>query len=162
MRSEFKIALLAALLCASTSCDKSDKARTRMDTNQNYSLCPKADDARARLYPLINDFAKRYGARLVDRGAGAQKELSGMESGKDILGSTGGDPILLTVEKTDEFRVSLTNLGLREKVALSVRYWRPGERDSRIAALIDDIGRFWSIQRVEGGVTDDPSCAPAL
>jgi hypothetical protein len=85
-----------------------------------------------------------------------------MESGKDILGSTGGDPILLTVEKTDEFRVSLTNLGLREKVALSVRYWRPGERDSRIAALIDDIGRFWSIQRVEGGVTDDPSCAPAL
>jgi hypothetical protein len=78
--------------------------------------------------------------------------------GSNVLSKTGGDPVLLTVEKPEEFRISVTNLGLRVKIALTIRIWDTSGASGSIADLMDGIGRFWTIQRVEGGVSDDPPC----
>jgi hypothetical protein len=121
-----------------------------------YSLCPKTDESRQRLYEQVKNFADQQRARLIDRGDGVERELSNMES--EVLNKTGGNPILLTGEKPDEFRISVTNLGLKEKMALTVRSSAARGEASPVAAFMDDLGRFWAIQRVEGGVADDPPC----
>ena len=90
-----------------------------METKTTYSLCPTAGDSRQRLYDEVKTFAEQQGARLIDRSSGAKQELSDLQSA--VLKNTGGDPILLTIEKAGQYRVSVTNLGLKEKVALSVR-----------------------------------------
>jgi hypothetical protein len=104
----------------------------------------------------VKEFADQQQARFIDRGAGAQQELSAM--GPDVLSNTGGSPVLLTVERPDEFRISVTNLGLSEKIALTVRSTREFGEASPVGVFMNDLGRFWTIQRVEGGVTDDPRC----
>lgn len=156
MRGGRKLVVLAVLLFLIVACGQSDKRRDAMETKQTYSLCPKIDDSRQRLHEQLKDFADQQQARFIDRGAGAQRELSSM--GSDVLNSTNGNPILLTVEKPNEFRISVTNLGLREKIALTVRSRGDVAEGSPIGGFMDDLGRFWAIQTVEGGVTDDPAC----
>ena len=127
-----------------------------METRYAYSLCPTNDDSRQRLHELVRDFSNRQQARLIDRGAGAQRELSQMDT--NVLRKTGGDVILLTIEKPGEFRISITNLGLREKLAVAIGFGGESGDDSPVRGFMDDLSRFWRIQRVDGGVTDDPPC----
>jgi hypothetical protein len=140
-------------------CNQSQQNPPDMATKQTYSLCPKSDESRPRLREALRDFAAQNQARFIDRSAEAQNELSTMQSSKGALESTGGDLIILSVEKQNDFRVSLSNLGLREKVALSVRYWGK-QQEGRVTALLADLERSWVIQRVEGGVADAPPCTP--
>lgn len=152
-----KTAAFVFLLLSVASCGQSDNAILNMSTKTDYSLCPKSESSRSDLFELMRDFANQHEARIVDRGAEAQRELSGMSRG-NALASTGGDLIMLTVEKPNEFRISLSNLGLREKIGLTIRYWAGSEGDSRVKALMDDIERFWSIEAEEGGTMNDPPC----
>lgn len=127
-----------------------------METKTTYSLCPTAGDSRQRLYDEVKTFAEQQGARLIDRSSGAKQELSDLQSG--VLKNTGGDPILLTVEKAGQYRVSVTNLGLKEKVALSVRSLGEASSMEPISAFIDSLGRYWAIKEVGGSVQNDPPC----
>jgi hypothetical protein len=132
MRSTFKLVLLAGPLFLTIGCGQSGKADKMLETKQTYSLCPKTVDARQRLYQQVTLFADRQKARVTDRASGAQRELSDIGSG--VLKNTGGEPLLLTVEKAGEFRISVTNLGLKEKIALAVRLWgEPGKTRQLIA-----------------------------
>lgn len=79
-----------------------------------------------------------------------------MES--DVLKNTGGQPILLTVEKTGEFRISVTNLGLKDKIALTIRSWNKTSGSSPTTDFMTDLDRLWTIQKVESSVTNDPPC----
>lgn len=151
-----KISFAVALL-ALAGCDQAPQNPPGMENKQTYSLCPRSDESRPRLLEVMREFAAQNQARFIDRGAEAQNELSAMESSKGALESTGGDLIVLTVEKQNAFRVSLSNLGLREKMALTVRYAGEQQED-RVTGLLADIERSWTIQRVEGGVTNDPPC----
>jgi hypothetical protein len=151
-----EIIVLAVPLILIVACGQSDKGGERMETRHNYSLCPKADDSRERFYEQVKNFAGQQEARFIDRSAEAQRELSSMRS--NVLDKTGGSPILLTVEKSDEFRISVTNLGLRNKIALTIRSWGASAEVGSVVGFMDDLGRLWTIQRVEGGVTDDPPC----
>jgi hypothetical protein len=76
-----------------------------------------------------------------------------------VLESTGGNPVLVTVEKPSKFRVSITNLGLKEKFALSVGFSDTTGEDPSIAGFMADVGRFWTIHEVDRSVTNDPPCS---
>lgn len=150
------IVVLAFPLSLAIACGQTNEVSDSMETKQTYSLCPKSDDARQRLYEQVRGFADQHRARFIDRGAGAQRELS--QSGSDVLKRTGGEVILLMVEKSGEFRLSVTNLGLDEKIALAVRTWNAAGEDSAITSFLDDLRSFWTVQVVDGSVTNDPPC----
>jgi hypothetical protein len=156
MRNGVKAIALAAPLLFVSACSQSDDTDKQMEAKQTYSLCPKTEDAQRRLSDLVRNFANEQGARLIDRSAGAQQELSGLES--DVLDQTGGSPILITVEKAGEYRISVTNLGLREKVALSVRSLGETAPSNPVTSFIKVLRSFWTIEESEDNVTDDPPC----
>lgn len=155
MKATLKLAALTWALLLTAACGQSEKPKD-LEIKKIYSLCPKTNDARQNLYRQMRFFANQQKARVVDRSSGAQRELS--DIGSDVLNGTGGEPILLTIEKPSEFRISLTNLGLKEKLALAVRMWGEPGKDMPVDKLMRDLSRFWTIQEVDGGVTDDPSC----
>lgn len=152
-RAAVAVSIPLFLLCA---CGQSERDNDSMGTKQIYSLCPKTSDSRERLYEQVRSFADQQKAQLIDRGFEAQQELSEMKSG--VLKSTGGKIILMTVDKPNKFRISVTNLGLEEKVALAVRTWAESGEDNPVAGFVNDLDRFWAIERVEGSVANDPPC----
>jgi hypothetical protein len=127
-----------------------------MGPNQIYSLCPTTEGSHERLIGQVREFAEQQDARLTDRSAGVQQELS--DIGSSILNDTGRAPVLMTVEKPDVFRVAVTNLGLRTKFVLSVRFWNEAEGAGPVDAFMAEIEEFWAIEAVEGGVLDNPPC----
>jgi hypothetical protein len=153
MRSKNIVVVVTFLALA--ACGQSKERPHRMET---YSLCPRGTESRSRLRELVQNFATLNQAEFTDRGAESQSELSAMQGSKGALNSTGGALIVLAVEKPNDFRVSFSNLGLREKVSLGVSDWKSGQANVRIAKLLTEIERSWVIQRVEGGVSDDPPC----
>jgi hypothetical protein len=156
MRARWKITVLVAPLLFTVGCGQSDEASDIMEMKQAYSLCANTDDARQRLHEQVRKFADQQQAQLFDRGVGVQKELSALRS--EVLKNTGGDPVLLTVDKKGKFLVSVSNLGLKEKFVLTVTLWGGMGEDSAVTRLIADLKRFWTIQKVDGGVTNDPPC----
>lgn len=156
MRTGRTVVALAVPLLLVVACGKSEMDRGDVETKYTYSLCPSTVDARQKLLEQVRAFAGQQNAEVIDRSAGAQHELSELKS--NVLDQTGGSPILLTIQKAEDFRISVTNLGLKEKIALTIRTWRKSGADRAVAALMDDLGRYWTIRRVEGGVTDDPPC----
>ena len=147
---------LGALFLASTaSCGQSptDAGNT---VKRLYQLCPKSGDALARLKEIAEAYAVELNAEVSDRGAGAQNELAQMNS--DTLRSTNLPVVLLTIEKPKALRISITNLGLKEKFALSVRVWNGSNGDSTEEAFLNHVERYWSIEKVKGGVSDNPPC----
>ena len=136
--------------CGSTGTDRSNKQIER------YQLCPKSGDARVRLNELAKAYAAQQQAQVTDHGSEAQNELAGMDSA--VLRSTNLPVVLLTIEKPSAFRISITNLGLREKFALSVRLWDNVGAEGNAEAFLHEAKRFWSIEPIEGGVLNDPPC----
>ena len=138
------------------SCGQSGADKGNAETKRTYQLCPKSGDARAKLYELAKAYAAQEQARVIDRGAEVQNELASMESG--VLQSTDLPVVLLTIEKPRTFRISITNLELKEKFALSIRLWKNSDGDSKSNAFLNRAERFWSIEEVQGGVLNDPPC----
>ena len=156
MRVDFRFIILVGPLFLIFGCGQSDKPSAFMEKKNTYSLCPKTGDARQRLIRQIGLFADQQKAQIIDRSSEVQQELYDLRS--DVLNKTGGQPILITVKKAGEFRVSVTNLGLKEKMVLSVtRMGEPGS-DIAIDGLIHEFGPFWTMEEVDGGITNDPSC----
>lgn len=147
--------LLAFAVLMLSACNQTKQSTERIET---YSLCPEGAASRERLIVLVQNFAFRNQAEFTDRSAESQNELSAMRGSKGALPLTGGPLIVLAVEKPNDFRVSLSNLGLREKVSLGVRYWNGRSENARVSQLLSDIDRSWVIQTVEGGVLNDPPC----
>jgi hypothetical protein len=152
-----KLLMLTASLLTVAGCGRSDSVDKSVGTRQAFSLCAKSESSREILHGQLKSFADAHQARLIDRGAAAQAELSSMEA--HVLSDTGGKVLLVTIEDPDRFRVSVTNLGLKEKMALTVRSMGVADQIGPESALMDELSRFWSIQKVEGGVTDDPPCS---
>lgn len=156
MRPVGKTARLAILFLATAACGHSTKDIGGMEIKHTYSLCPTHIDSRRELYEQVRDFSNQQRARLIDRSAEAQEELSSLNS--KALQDTGGDVILLTIEKPEVFRISITNLGLREKLALATRVWGDSSQGHPVMGFMENLGRFWRIQEIDGGVTDEPPC----
>ena len=147
----------ALFLAFTSSCgpepDTGDTQITR------YQLCPKSSDARTRLIEITKAYAAEQQAQVFDRGAEAQSELAGMASGSGTLRSTNLPLVLLTIEKPEVFRISITNAALSEKFGLSMRFWKKGGKESNAEAFLDKVKRFWTVERIEGGVSNDPPCS---
>lgn len=156
MRAGWRATILAAPLFFIVACGQSDEATESMEMKQAYSLCPTSEDSRQRLYDQVKSFADQHEARLIDRSAGAQQELAAI--GSDVLAKTGGDLVLLTVEKSDEFRVTVGNVGLKEKFGLTVRSLGEASDAAPVSDFMADLGRFWAIEEVERSVENDPPC----
>lgn len=150
------VVVLMTLLLFAAACGQSKMDGDRMEAVRTYSLCPKAADARQRLQAQVEAFALQHNAQVFDRSDAAQQELSSIES--QVLAKTGDSPILLTIEKQDDFRISVTNLGLKEKVALTIRTWRASSEADFLAGFMSELGRDWEIRTSEVGITDDPPC----
>jgi hypothetical protein len=148
---------LVALLVVA-ACDRTHAGSPEIQSKQEYSLCPKNKESRPRLLQIFKEFAANNDATITDRGAEAQLELSGMEN-KGALRSTGGDLVVLTVEKPNDLRISLSNLGLLEKFAMAVRGQKAGQQDRRVSALMAAIDQSWIVQRLDDGVGNDPPCS---
>lgn len=160
MRKLMPIFLGVLFLSFLAACVQSENDSSINTRKQDYSLCPRNDQSRSQLLALVREFAARNQARLVDRGPEAQNELNQTMGGHELLNDTGGDLIVLMVEKPNQYRISLSNAGLREKIALSVRYWTEREEDSGVAELLSNIERSWVVEPVDAGVTDAPLCDP--
>lgn len=156
MQRWWRAAGLTILLIFIAACEESDQAREDMVTKQTYRLCPKFSDSRQTIHHQLLSFAREQRARLIDRSGGAKQELT--ELGSNVLNKTGGNPILVTIEKPGEYRISITNLGLKEKIALTVRSSGETDAGGSVASLIEELGRSWTIQEVEDAVTNDPPC----
>jgi hypothetical protein len=109
-----------------TSCSRGQSPTDAGSVIRAYQLCAKSGDARAKLNEIAKAYAAERHALLSDRGPGAQNELVAMKS--DVLHSTSLPVVLLTIDKPSAFRISITNVGLNEKFALSVRVWDEGDR----------------------------------
>jgi hypothetical protein len=157
MCKALEIGILLAAVGMINACGQSNNSGHSMETKHSYSLCPKTDDSRRRLYEQAKNFADQQGAQFIDRSAGVQSELTNMKS--SVLESTGGNPVLVTVEKPNKFRISITNLGLKEKFALAVGFSDTTGEDGSIARFLRDVERFWTIQEVDESVTNDPPCS---
>ncbi|HUE78500.1 MAG TPA: hypothetical protein VMN38_02570 [Sphingomicrobium sp.] len=156
LRKRRSAAILGILGLLTPSCGQSD---TDTSTKLAYQLCPKSGDARAKLHELAMAYAAQQQAQVFDRGAEAQNELASMQSGQSVaLRSTNLPLVLLTIEKPRAFRISITNVGLKEKFGLSVRLWNNSSGDSNAAAFLSQVERFWRIDKVQGGVSNDPPC----
>ena len=157
--AQFAFCAVGALFLVSTaSCGQSPTDAGNAQTKRVYQLCPKSGDARARLNEIAKTYAAEQQAQVFDRGAEAQNELAGMDSGSGTLRSTNLLLVLLTIEKPRAFRISITNLGLKEKFGLSVRLWNESNGDSEAEAFLNQVERYWTIEKVQGGVLDDPPC----
>lgn len=151
------VAAVAIVLTSTASCGSPTDAEDTQ-TKQAYQLCPISIDALAKLNEIATSFAAEQQAKVYDRGAEAQRELASMDHGSDTLRSTNLPLILLTIEKPSVFRVSITNAGLQEKIAVTVRIWKETDGDSRTEALISQLGSHWSIDKAPGGILNDPPC----
>lgn len=152
-------ALAIGLMCFSLSaCDQSDKPHESKQTAQTYSLCPKDKDARQKLGALAKVFARQDDVQFVDRSAAAQQELSRMDTGSQALHSTGGELLVMTLQKEGRFRISISNLGLREKVAIKIRRWDGAIGATEIDDFLRELSIYWVIEPVAAGVTDAPPC----
>jgi len=158
MQTGGSILVLATQVLLLVACGQSGSVSDEVETVvRRYSLCPKTDDARERLSEQLKSFSREQQARLIDRSDGVQQELSDIKSA--VLSRTGSTPMLVTVEKPGEFRISVTNLGLKEKYGLATRVWE-GVRDAGpTSGFLEEVSRSWTIQEVMGGVTDDPPCS---
>lgn len=156
MRVEPAAVALAILLFSLAACNQSDRISISMEVKQTYSLCPKYRNVERKLYEQVKHFADQQKAKLIDRGDEAQQELSKMRS--SVLTNTSRKVILLTVERPGEFRISVTNLGLNEKIALAVRHWGKVSEDNPVSELMNDLDRSWTVKRVDGNVTNEPHC----
>jgi hypothetical protein len=146
----------ALFLTSAAACGQSRTDAGNTQTKHVYQLCPKSGDARGRLNELTKAYAAEQQARLFDRGADAQNELAAMDS--SVLQSTNLPVVLLTIEKPNTFRISVSNLGLKEKFALSVRLWNKSDGENKAEAFLDQMERFWSIEKVQGAVSNDAPC----
>jgi hypothetical protein len=144
-----------AVILLTVACSQADKVE-HVEAKRTYSLCPRAENARQDLYERLKDFADRHHATVIDRSIGVKRELIAIES--SILKNTNGDPILLTVERPGEYRISVTNLGLREKLALSVRMSVVDQKSSSLAGFVESLTDSWDVKEVSGSVADDPPC----
>lgn len=156
MRKSSEMGILMAAVCLVSACGQSNNDDHSLETKRTYSLCAISGDARQRLYDRAKNLADRQSAQFIDRSAAVQSELTNMKS--SVLNETGGNPVLLTIEKPNKFRVSITNLGLKEKFGLTVRLSGTSSEESSIGEFMDDVGRSWTIQEVDEAVTNDPPC----
>lgn len=160
MSTVFRMVSLVVIIVASASCERSQKNDNSQGIRTDYSLCPKSLNAKNEIGILAQKFATENSAQLFNRSIAAQSELSQMTNGEKIIISSGGKIILITIEKPNEFRISLANTGLKEKLGMSIRHW--GEsKDNRLTDWVANVGRFWEIERVNGGVEDSPPCISA-
>jgi hypothetical protein len=151
--------VLVTLLFLIAACGQGG-GRNDAETKYIYQLCPKSEASRQELSSLMKSFARRNGAQIFDRASESQNEIAEMDNGADILESTGGNLILLTLEKPDVYIISTTNLRLKEKVVLTVTYLRDSSSETEVQELLKEIEGSWNVQRVAGGVTNDPACGP--
>jgi hypothetical protein len=98
--------VLAVSLIFFAACSDQPTVGIGPGIKQSYSLCPKTPDAGRRLYAQLREFSQRERAHFSDVGPETQEDLSKM--GSSVPGQTGGDLILVTVEKPGEFRISAT------------------------------------------------------
>ncbi len=151
--AQFALCAVGVLCLTSASCGQSP---TDAGKKRAYQLCPKSGDARAKLNEIAEAYAVEQHAQVFDRGAEAQNELAGIGSG--ALRSTNLPLVLLTIEKPKAFRISITNAGLKEKFGLSVRLWNESDGNGEAEAFLNQVERYWTIEEVQGGMSDDPPC----
>jgi hypothetical protein len=152
-----KITMLASfILGAMVWC-----SAARSETITQYSLCPKSISARAALPGLASNFAEANGATFSDVGPIRERQLvSG--GGRNLLSATGGPLVVIVVEKRGKFRLSLGNLGLREKFGIGVEVSAEGVEEGVLARFFSELSFGWTVERVDGGITNDPPCDHAL
>jgi hypothetical protein len=152
-----KVTLSALVFLAAFACSPVSKS----ETVAKYSLCPKSKSARDTLPGLARSFAKAQGATFSDVGPIRERELmSG--GGRGVLSETGGPLVVIVVEKKGDFRFSLGNLGLREKFGIGVRVSAEGVEESALAGFFSELSLEWTVQKVDGGITNDPPCDRSL
>lgn len=157
--AQFAFCTVRALFVVSTaSCGQSPTDAGNVQTKRVYQLCPKSRDARVILNEIAKTYAAEHQAQVFDRGAEAQNELAGMDSGSGTLRSTNLPLVLLTIDKPGAYRISITNVGLKEKFGLSVRLWNGSKGGREAEAFLKQVERYWTIEKVQGGVLDDPPC----
>lgn len=154
MKLSFATAAIAAF-CVGCGFDKDVEGV--IDKKATYSLCPKTSTARDDLINAARSFAKNHGARYVDRSSEARNELLNMRDGRATLEKSGGILTLITIELPKSYRISLSNLGLAKKTALTVRLWDDRARDQS-DIFLRNLNSSWSIREEEVSVADDPPC----
>jgi hypothetical protein len=103
------------------------------------------------------EFAEVQGATFSDVGPIRERELmSG--GGRGVLSETGGPLVLLVVKKEGDFSFSVTNLGLREKFSLGIEVSAERVEESALAGFFSELSLEWTVQRVDGGIMDEPPC----
>lgn len=143
-----------AFMC--TACNQGVERSEKMEIKQAFELCPHGADAMRELFAQAAAFAKRQEAKFVNRGAEAQAGLKSINS--KVIGSTGGPLLLLTVERSGEFRISLTNAGLEQKVAMTISFLDARKQDGAVFDFVNKLKEHWTIIPVSGGVLNEPSC----
>jgi hypothetical protein len=128
----------------------------RAESVTRYSLCPKTKTARDALPFLARKFAQAEGATFSDVGPDRERELEVI--GSSVLSKTGLPLVVIVVKKEGEYKFSLGNLGLREKFGMAVRVSSESIGESAWAAFRSQLSLEWTLQKVNGGITNDPPC----
>jgi hypothetical protein len=110
---------------------------------------------------VVKDFAEREQARFTDRSAGVQHELEALGQ-QDFLKAMGGKVIMLSVTKPGQYDFSVTNIGLKEKLAMGIGFWGEPPQNHAVDDFLTQLGKIWDIEKFSkdrhAGVLNEPPC----
>ena len=129
-----------------------------MKDQVTYSLCPSSLGSWDSLLQLLQEFARTEGARLVNRSSEVQKELADLSKGPGVLAASGGSVVMVTIEKPGAYKIVLSNLGLSQKLGMSIRQMTSAVDGGPAASLMDRLKPFWVFRATDGSVRNDPPC----
>jgi hypothetical protein len=124
---------------------------------EEYIVCLSSTDESTDFKEYLTLFAHREDLDIFDRSNEAERELEGLEHARDVLDSTEGPLILMTVERTNSFRISITNAGLGKNINLTFRY-NPESRPPEASEVLRFAMQKYSVSPADADNSSSPSC----
>lgn len=143
------------IMAALAGCANQDT--TELGAREDFAICFSPGDGAQKFKYYLMSFAQQEGMSVLDRSKKVEKELRSLEDARDVLESTVGPLILMTVEKENELRISITNASLGNDLSLSFRY-KVGTRPNEATRLLEQVTQEHRVMTMDEAGHDDQIC----
>lgn len=111
-----------------------------LNVREEFTICLASVGEGMKIKERVLEFAHQNKMDVYDRSAQLERELRDLRDAAIVLEATTGKIIMLTVEKKNSMRVSLTNAGSGYEMGLTIRY-HSQPRPRVLDILIDGLKR---------------------
>ena len=128
-----------------------------LSAREEYTICFSPKNSAIYFKDYLISFARQEGMEVFDRSREAEGELRSLDHGNIVLDNTVGSLILVTIERKDMVRISITNAGLGNDLNLTFRY-SPGARPSEASRVLRVAAREFRVIPIESNGAAALSC----